>query len=121
MNPGTSSNYIADQVAANNSRDKVSRDQLNQFLEDVTHAIQDLNNCGEDGLPAIETDKEVVDFYTDRPSFEAGTLSFIFQGVKVYERGRKDQAIERAKSPVPDASLRLITNGPVQPRKRRTR
>jgi hypothetical protein len=100
MNPGIGSNSFAAQTRENNNS-KVSREQLNEFLGDVTYAMQ-AEEVADDGLPWVEAPAEIINFYTDRRSFESGSLSFVFQNVRVFEKGRRDEALLRAGKSISD-------------------
>ncbi len=75
-----------------NNRAKVSRDDLNAFLNDVSGAAAEGKLEGED-LPWVEADRSVIEhFNRGKMKDWENSLFFIYNDVKVYEKGKKDEA-----------------------------
>lgn len=86
----TSNNLLKDKAEGNQTvRLGPTRDELNQFLEDV--AVQKALSGSE--FPEIEAPRVIIEFYNKgniKGFDDAGY--FIFDGVKVFEAGKKEDA-----------------------------
>lgn len=96
MKRSTSKNLLGEEIAKNKKSSKVSREMLNEFYD----AIQDAELAGipdDDDMPWVEAPREIIEQYNrnSMKGFEEGPLYFVFQGVKVYEAGRREEAIKR--------------------------
>ncbi len=94
-NPGTSKTLLAAEMRLNNRKGGPTRQALNEFLDDVAQAMIDGAEAGE-ALPSVETSREIVQYYnkTNMAGFDTAGY-FIFQGVKVYEKGTKEAVDKR--------------------------
>lgn len=78
---------------------------LNQFLDSINDALQlpiaeVAENEPPEDMPWVEAPREVIEHYNKGSikGFDNGPLYFVFQGVKVYEKGRRNEARLREKS-----------------------
>lgn len=58
----------------------------------------------EDDMPYIEAPRDVVEHYNkhNMKGFDGGPLYFIFNGVKVYEEGRRIESLKRNRQTIED-------------------
>ncbi len=96
MKAGTSNNSLGNQIEENN-RDKgaVTHSELNQFLDAVTRAKMFPQLGPNDVIPSVETSRNVCQYYNkDMEAFDKVGY-FTFNGVNVYEEGKKEEAQKR--------------------------
>ena len=83
----------------------MSREELNEFLDAINDALQ-LGPQPVEGeeeledMPWIEAKRSVIEHYNKAniKGFDNGPMYFVFQGVRVYEQGKRKIAKEREKS-----------------------
>ena len=92
MNPGSSTNLAAETLKENNKKTGVSRGTLNEFLENVAGAMAMGPQDGED-MPWIEVTRDVLEHFNRGQMAGVDKAGyFVFQGVKVYEQGKREEA-----------------------------
>lgn len=93
MKSGTSKTSLAEEVAETNPvvEEGITRQQKNEFLEAVAMALADVEPG--QGLPEIEVDRKVIAHFNraNMADFD-DSLCFLYHNVKVYEKGRKEEA-----------------------------
>lgn len=91
---GTSNNLVNETLKENNSK-HATRADINEFLDDVSTAIQ--AKVG-DEMPCVEANKRIIEHY-NRGSMQGfkDVGYFIFNGVKVFEKGKVDEFVNKDK------------------------
>lgn len=93
MKSGTSKMSLAEEVVENNKPlEGVTRQEKNEFMEMVAEAISDGPKDG-NPMPEIEAERRVIEHFNKAgmKDFDS-SLYFIYHNVKVFEKGRKDEA-----------------------------
>lgn len=96
MKAGTSNNLLGNQIEENN-RDKgvVTHAEINQFLDAVTRAKMFPDLKDGEVIPSVEVSRHVCAYYNkDMAAFDKVGY-FTFNGVNVYEEGKKEEAQKR--------------------------
>lgn len=94
-NPGTSKNLLQEETKANNEKTELTRNEFNEFLEDVADALNRKEGLD---LPCIEASRKVCEHYNKHAMKAFDEVQyFLFQGVKVFEVGKREQAEARDK------------------------
>ncbi len=89
MNLGTSETLLSDNLKG----EIVTREELTQFLDDVTNALS--TQIG-GGLPTIEASRKVIEHYNKGKMAEFDVPGyFLFHGVRVCEPGKSEQIIAK--------------------------
>ncbi len=93
---GTASNAIGAELMRNKDSEGLSREEINLFLNEVSDARDEWMRKGRGPLPEIEVDRKVIERFnrSGMDSFDE-TLCFIYQDVKVFEKGKKEEALRR--------------------------
>lgn len=97
---------LAEEVQeAKGTKSTVSREARNQFLVDVSDAMAEGPEKGE-VLPVIEADREVCQhFLKGLPGDWNDTRCFIYNNVKVYERGHREAATRRERMSIEERNF----------------
>lgn len=88
---GTSRTNLGNQIVENNTQ-SITRDELNKFLDDVSYALQMGAPEGE-VMPEIEAPLSTIQHFNKLGMKDwSKTYYFIYNNVKVYEAGKKEDA-----------------------------
>lgn len=93
---GTSNNSLGNLIEENNKElGPLTHSEINQFLDAVTRAKMFPELKDGDTLPSIEVSRNVCAYYNkDMAAFDKVGY-FTFNGVNVYEKGKKEEAQKR--------------------------
>lgn len=115
MNPGIVSTSFSQelQTRAMTKTDPTRQEMMDKFLTDLAEAMAE--GPTEDSIPHTEAPRAVIEHF-NRRSMEAFDQVgyFLFQGVKVYEEGKKEWAREQE-----DKNLDYVTHKPAQTAKKK--
>lgn len=99
---GTSKTLLGEAIRANNKKNKLPADVLNQFYEQIADAITN-GDIDHHGVPYIEVPQVIVEHYNrnNMEGFEKPGY-FNFQGVNVYLEGTYEAVSKRTKRSIED-------------------
>jgi hypothetical protein len=93
---GTSNNVIAEELTQNKRNEGLTREEVNNFLNEITDAKQAWIENGRGPLAEIEVERHVIERFNKAGMKDFDdTKYFIYNDVRVYEKGTKEHAKAR--------------------------